>query len=737
MGDIDVPGVLDVGFVRSHVAHGRIYAIDTDDACTTRGVVAVFTGVDLDLPLLPSNLMFTPAAPGMDRSPLAIEEVRYAGEPIALVIAESAVAVADGVSGVFVDIEPLDLVLDPLDALKPNAPLAGDGESNLVFEMSSGSTEPMAEWPVEVSVELCNDRLIAAPMEPLGIIVLPGDDGQLDIWCSHQNPHGLRRQLATMFGIDQELLRVRVPDVGGAFGLKGTLYAEYLVVVAAARQMGRPLRWLQGRRENFAAGGHGRSQVTSVTLGGHADGRICAARVEIVADVGAYPHSGSFIPRSTHQMASGPYAIADFAVTTKVVVTNRAPTSPYRGAGRPEATYAIERAVDRFAVAAGLDPIEVRRINLISADAFPYETVTGARYDSGDYLQALSTALDTADIGAIRAEQVRRRETGESPLGLGVSMYVDRAGGGNPNLPGYARIEIDDEGTVLLRTGTTDSGQGHRTVWSQVAADAFGIAPADIVVIAGDTARVSEGYGTFGSRSAQTTAPPVHRCAAELCRITVALAAEMLEAAPGDIEIEHGRVQVKGDPATSMSLAKIAVYAAETNTKLVVEEVFSPGVQTFPFGAYVAAAEVDVETGSVHLLRFVAVDDCGTVLNPMITEGQVQGALAQGIGQALHELVAYDDDGQLLTSSFMDYAIPTATDMPELVLRRQVTPSPANPLGVKGIGEAGAIGAPPAIVNAVVDALAPWGVTDLQMPLRPHVVWEALRRARATQGGIT
>ncbi|MFQ5968637.1 MAG: xanthine dehydrogenase family protein molybdopterin-binding subunit, partial [Acidimicrobiia bacterium] len=564
------------------------------------------------------------------------------------------------------------------------------------------------------------------PIEGLAILCEP-EDGALKITCSHQAPHRLKDQLETMLGI--EGVRVVVPDVGGAFGLKGMFFPEYLITAAASRSIGRPVMWVERRREHFLSGTHGRGQFHRVELAGDETGRIRRAKVEILGDAGAYPHNGALIPTLSHLTVSGLYDIEDVRVEITTVVTNRAPTGSYRGAGRPEAAFSIERAVDAFARAAGIDPAVVRARNFIGKDQLPYEAPSGVLYDSGDYAAALARALELVGESEVRREQRERLERGANPIGLGIGAFIERAGG--PVDSGeYAKVSLLESGSISVRTGSTSSGQGHETVWAQVVADVFSVDLAQIEVVAGDTAEVSDGFGTFGSRSAQAGASAAWRMAVEVRDQARDTASEMLEVAPTDLILSAGQFSVSGVPGSELSLAQVAAYARDNHIDLSSEEMFVPGKQTFPYGAHVAVVEIELETGTPKLLRFIAVDDCGNVLNPMIVEGQVHGSLTQGLGQALLEGIEYSDDGQLSTASLLDYKLPAAADVPPFETDRLVSPAPSNPLGVKGTGEAGCIGAPPAVVNAVLDALTPFGVTEIAMPLRPSRIWEAIRQAR-------
>ena len=713
IGDED----LHAHFYRSPVAHGVLIAVDADSARDMPGVDLVQTGAELDLAPIGGGAH---AGEGrFERPLLATGKVRYVGEPIALVLAGTKAQSADAAAAIWAEIEPLETVTDPLRAADAAA-IFDDG--NVAFRATAGSDLSDSRYPVVATVDLRNQRLAPAPIEGLAIRAEPTEDGGLVVHCGHQAPHRLRSQLASQLGVGPDRIRVVVPDVGGAFGMKGMFFPEYVLVAAAAMRLGRAVVWVEERREHFQSGTHGRGQTHTVTLEGDPDGRIRRARIEIVADLGAYPHTGSHIPHLSTFVAQGLYDIDEVSVDLTGVVTNLAPTGSYRGAGRPEAAFAIERAVDEFARVLGVDPERVRRANFVKPDQLPYANQTGARYDSGDYGRALDIALGMADIDSARAEQVQRRRDGRDPIGVGIGAFVERAGGAT-GTGEYGHVRIGDDGAVEVMTGSTSAGQGHETVWAQIVAPSFGIAPEDIVVLAGDTGQVAEGVGTFASRSAQLTGSALARTSEIVVREMKERAGSLLEASVEDLVMADGRVHVAGDPRSGVPFSDLAGIESS--------EMFIPDGQAFPFGAHVAVVEVSLETGEVEILRYVAVDDCGNVLNPMIVRGQVVGSLAQGYGQAVLEGIEYSESGDPITASFMDYLIPAAMDTPTFTLGRTYSPAPSNPLGVKGTGEAGCIGAPPAIVNAAIDALRHYGVSDLQMPLRPHRVWEAIRRASA------
>jgi aerobic carbon-monoxide dehydrogenase large subunit len=691
------------------------------------GVVGVWAADDLDLPDIPPNPSDGPTSRNMSRPLLARDTVRYVGEPIAVVVASSARLAEDAAEKVWVELEDLPAVVTAESALNGTVTLFSGATSNIVSHSILEYGEESSLTPqVSVTVEVNSPRLAPVPIEPLAIVVSPHGDG-IRAWCGHQAPHRLRDQLARFLTIPRERVRVTVPDVGGAFGMKGMLYPEYLVVAKLAMETDSRVAWIQTRREQFTGGTHGRSQHHRVTLEGDTRGRVSRARIEILADTGAYPHNGSLIPMFTRLVAPGLYDIPRLVVETTTVVTNRAPTGSYRGAGRPEAALAIERAMDAFARAAGIDPFQTRMVNLIEPSQLPHQTGTGALYDSGDYPAVLRAAMDLLDLPYWREEQARRLGTDENLIGIGVGAFVERAGGAAESGE-YARVEISPEDhSIIIRTGSTDSGQGHSTVWSRLASDLFGVD--DVVVIAGDTEDVAQGVGSFASRSAQIGASAVIRVAGAVLDLARTRAATRLEASVADLVYEAGVFSVVGSPDVGVSLWDLA-----EGDDLAAEEMYSPGAQTFPYGAHAAVVEVAPDTGEVVVLQIIAVDDCGTVLDPMIVEGQLHGSLAQGLGQALFEEVRYDANGQLLTGTLVDYLLPTALEIPPIVSGRLQNPAPSNPLGVKGAGEAGCIGLPPAILNAVIDALAPLGVSDLQLPLTPARVWASVQTARILAG---
>ena len=732
VADLAPPGTVHLAFVRSTEAHARITAIDTADAQRSE-VVGVFVAGDLSLGDIPGDSIAA-AAPEFARPHLAVEKVRYVGEPVAVVAATSAAAAVDAADLVWVDYQPLPAVTDPRHSLEDEVLIHETAGTNVVHRTDLEVGELRDDFEIMSEIAVTNQRLAPNPIEPLVILAVPEVDGRLTVYISHQRPHGVQARLSQLIPIDRSKLHVVVPDVGGAFGMKGMTYPEHTVTAAIALRLGQPVMWAERRREHLSGGTHGRGSVHTVKLMGTRNGRIQRAEIDILADVGAYPHNGTGIPNFSRLVASGLYDIESVSVRTTAVVTNAAPTGSYRGAGRPEAAYAIERAVDAFARAADLDPVEVRLANFIPSDALPHRTPTGALYDSGDYAQALRRAVDLVELDHLRTEQKERLAERRNPIGVGFGAFVERAGGA-VDAGEYGRVEIDRDGSIVVRTGSASSGQGHETAWAQLAAAALEASPEDVRYVAGDTDEVAQGTGTFASRSAQIGGAAIWRAAHVVKEKAIEFVANLMESAPADVLLSEGAFSIAGVPGTEMAWSEVAAAAEARGVDLAAEEWFVPGAQTFPYGVHVAVVEVDLDTGEVRLDRIVAVDDCGNVLNPMIVEGQLHGSLLQGIGQALYEGVQYSPEGQLLTSTLIDYAIPRATDAPPITSERLVHPAPSNPLGAKGTGEAGCIGAPPAIVNAVLDALAPYGVTDLQMPLQPATVWTALWESRARMAG--
>lgn len=718
VADIAVPGCLEAVFVRSFEAHGVLNGVDVSAAQGLERVAGAFSATEL--PDLPE----TPAPPNaevpaeMAWPALALERVRYAGQPVAVVLAADRYAAEDGAELVLVDIDPLEAVIDPVSASKDELMLF-EPRSNVVSVREFGSPvdDIMDAAPVIVETIIRNERLCPTSIETRGIVVVPDDDG-ITVHVSHQAPQRLRGSLARALGMDAEHVRVIVPHVGGAFGAKSQTYPEYIVVAHLARELGRPVRWIEDRREAFSGATHGRGQTQRLRLAADEDGNLLALEALIDADIGAYPHTGELIVSNTGWMLSGPYAIPHLHVRVRAVVTNTTPTAAYRGAGRPEATYVLERAIDRLAHRLGADPADLRLRNFIDKSAFPYESATGAVYDSGDHGAALRLALERTGYGEVRAEQRRRRAVGANKLlGIGMGSYIERSGGQEGSTE-FGSVGVDADGTVVARSGATPQGQGHATAFAQVVASALDVDMKRVRVIQGDTDQVPLGVGTFGSRSMQVGGSSLHQAAHGLLDQARARASAHLEVSEADLRYADGRFTVAGTNR-SVTLGELAEEGS-----LEAQAEFGSR-QAFPFGTYVAIVEIDSDSGDISLDKLVAVDDCGTVINPKLVEGQVVGSIMQGIGQALYEEVVFDEYGQPLMSSLMDYSLPTVAELPELVLDHTVTPNPNVPLGNKGAGEAGCIGTPPAIVNAIVDALE--GRDEgIDLPVTPEKVWRAL-----------
>lgn len=736
--DLDDPrlqGAVHATFVRSTVAHGRIESIDVSEALSMPGVVAVVTAADLpDEMVLPGMVpLFHPSI--LNRPLLARDKVRFAGEPVALVLTERPEQGEDAAEAVFVDIEPLAAVVDVEDAVRDEVLVHEDAGSNVAVDFAAmgmmtgiSGDDFFADCEVVVSERLVNNKVAAASLEVRSAATAWEDDGRLVFWFSNQNPHAAKGALAGLYGLEADQVHVVVPDVGGGFGAKIQIYPEEALLPWAARHVGRPVRWFESRTENLLAMGPGRAQVQRITIGGDRDGTVKAYRIDVLADAGAYGRMGAFLPFFTAQMASGTYAIERIETNARTVVTNTTPTEAYRGAGRPEATAAIERAMDLFAAEIGADPVEVRRRNLIDADAFPYTTAVGTAYDSGAYEAALDRALEAADIDALRAEQARRRESGDPvQLGIGVSCYVEITAGPAPGGNEFAKVEITPDGGARVYSGSLSHGQSHATTFAMIASDQLGIPIDKIEVVQGDTDQVASGQGTMASRSTQLGGSAVHEASGQVVEAARQIAAELLEADPADVVLDRdaGVFHVAGAPAVTKSWAEVAAAA---DGGLVADTDFNANC-SYPFGAHVVVVEVDTETGAVRVRRVVTCDDAGTIINPMIVEGQRHGGIAQGLAQALMEEVRYDEDGNLVTSNFADYAFISSAELPSFELVPMETPTPNNPLGAKGIGESGAIGSTPALQSAVVDALSHLGVRHIDIPTTPEKVWRAIAEA--------
>ncbi len=757
--DLAVPGALHVKLLRSSVAHARISSIDTSAAAAMPGVVAVHTGADLRdewANPLPCAWPVTDDMKNPEHWPIAIDEVGYVGDAVAVVVAESKQAARDALEAIVVEYDALPAVLDLETAAADKNLVHAELGTNESYTWSlipdpAAVDAAFANAAHVVSERYLQQRLIPMAMEPRGVVVLPEPfGGNITVYSSTQIPHILKVMLGITLGVPEQTIRVIAPAVGGGFGSKLNVYSEEVLCVALARRLGRPVRWTEERSENAQATIHGRGQIQDIELAADATGKVAAVRVHLVADMGAYlqlvtpgiPLLGAFLYH-------GVYDVGAYSFTCKGVFTNRTPTDAYRGAGRPEATYAIERAMDALAAKIGVDPVEIRRRNYIKSDQFPYDSPAGLVFDSGNYDGALDEALRLASYDALRADQAARRARGDSvQLGIGLCTYVEMCGLApsrvlaslNYSAGGWesASVRVLPTGKVQVVTGTAPHGQGHETSWSMIVADRLGVPAEDVDVLHSDTAISPHGLDTYGSRSLSVGGTAVYLACEKVVEKARVIVAHQLEAAEGDLEFVEGEFRVRGTPARAMSIQAVAFEAFTAHDlpdgmepNLDGDITWDPPNFTFPFGVHIAVVEIDEETGRVELVRYVAVDDCGNQVNPLIVEGQVHGGVVQGVAQALWEEAVYDAAGNLLTSSLLDYLVPSAADVPSIELGHTVTPSPTNPMGVKGIGEAGTIAATPTVMNAVVDALSPYGITDIDMPATPQRVWEAITAAKA------
>jgi carbon-monoxide dehydrogenase large subunit len=726
VGDLRLDGTARVAFVRSTMAHAILTAVDTSAAAGMPGVLAVVTAADI------AHLPKSPAPYGVVSEPflrplLATDRVRFVGEAIVAVIAETLQQAVDACAEVVVDYEPLPVVVDPRDAARDENTLFEAG-TNVCFAMPNLMTADFSGCEVVVEHEVLNQRVAVAPMEPRAYAA-EWRDGRLIVHASCQGAHQVRGEYEKVYSLPPEQVRVITPDVGGGFGAKGFPHTEELILGELARVVGRPVLYTETRTENMTGMVHGRGQVQTVRIGGSRDGTITAYSVDLLQDAGAYPGIGAVLPGAGFLMLTGTYGITNVGFNARSVVTNTTPVGAFRGAGRPEATAAIERAVDLFAAEIGMDPAEVRRRNLLPPFAEGHTTITGTTYDSGRYGDALEACLLAAGYDELREEQRVRRERGDRlQLGIGVSTYVEvtAMGGGPDGITEFGAVELQADGSVLAKTGSTPHGQGHVTTWAMLISDELGVPMDRITVVFGDTDVIPHSNVTGGSRSVQIAGSAMVDASQRLVELARTFAADLLEANADDIvhDRDSGQFHVAGTPSRAVSWADLG--AAPGGDALAAISQFAQSAASFPFGSHVAVVELDVETGHVTLVRHVAVDDCGVVVNPLLCDGQVHGGLAQGAAQALLEEVRYDEDGNPLTANFADYGIISMTELPSFERNEMQTRSPLNPLGAKGIGEAGTIGATPAVHSAVVDALAPYGVRHVDMPCTPEKVWRAM-----------
>ncbi|MEJ2861973.1 xanthine dehydrogenase family protein molybdopterin-binding subunit [Actinomycetospora flava] len=739
-GDLPVEGALHAVFVRSPIAHGTITSIDAAEARSMPGVVAVYVDGELNVNDRPGLPGVVPDA--MNRPALARGKVRFVGDIVAVVVAETAGQALDASETVFADIEPLPAVTDIEAALADDAPkLFDDLGSNLVAGDGTGPVEGIFDSAdTVVKHTFYNQKLAGVPMEPNACVAIPGEAEKIKMYVSSQGPHGARDALAGDLGVDGANVHVIAPRVGGGFGPKMHAYQEWGIVGAAARALGKPVRWTETRSENMLSMVHGRAQVQYVEMGVKKDGMIVGLRATAIGDAGAYPVLGTILPSLTQLMAQGVYDIPAIDFTWKAVATNTTQIGAYRGAGRPEATQMLERIIDIAADEIGVDPLEMRRKNFLAPDKFPMTSITGAQYDNAEHAKALDAAKQAAGYDALLAEQQKLRSEGSrKAMGIGVASYVEVTAPLGLDVE-FGSAQAHPDGTFTVKAGTSAHGQGHETAFTHIASQILDVPMEKVRLVQSDTELVARGAGTAGSRSLQTGGSAIWTASEQLVSRAREIAAHMLEASPDDIEHVSGGFGVKGIADTQVSWAQVAT-ASEDGTgydpgvggKQLLEELdFTQGQSSFPFGSHISVVDVDLDTGMVKLRRHIAVDDCGRILNPMLVTGQQHGGIAQGISQALYERVTYDEDGNPTSGNLASYVIPSAADLISYEATNTETPTPLNPLGAKGIGESGTIGSTPAVHNAVVDALSHLGVKHVDMPLTPETVWRAIQ---GVQGG--
>ncbi len=766
IADIELPGMLHAAILRSPFAHAKISSINTEQAKQLPGVVAVFTGADFqEIPALPcawqaggvKNNVNTPRV-------LEIDQVRHTGAGIAVVVAQDRYTAEDALALIQVEYEPLPVIVDAEKATQAGAPqLYENAPNNVAFDWScgdeAGTDQALQAAEVVVKQRLLNQRLIPTPIEPRGAVGhYSAATEEYTLWLTSQAPHVHRLVMAAfVLGIPEHKIRCISPQIGGGFGAKIFMYPEYPLVLALSKKLSQPVKWIETRRENYVATTHGRDHITDITVGAKRDGTITAFKVHTYANLGAALSTAApGVPTTLYgRLLSGPYKFPHIYCNVQGVYTNTAMVDAYRGAGRPEATYAVERTVDLVAHELNMDPAEIRRKNFIPPDAFPYapadDLMAGLKYDSGNYAPALDKALEMVNYQELRQEQAQARQKGKY-IGIGFSSYIEACGlapsawigvggqGWGAGLWESANVRMHLTGKVVVTTGSQSHGQGHETTLAQLVADELGIAVDDVIVQHSDTLGTPFGYGTYGSRSAAVGGAAVYRSVQRIKEKAKRLAAHMLEANPEDLVYQDGKVFVRGVPAKTKSIQELAAavalgYSLPEGMEPFFDETayFDPPNCTYPFGTHICVVEVDANTGKTKIIRYVAVDDVGNVINPMIVDGQIHGGIAQGAAQALYEGAVYDDNGQLLSGSLMDYAVPTAAMLPSYETARTVTPTPTNPMGIKGVGETGTIASTPAVANAVLDALKPFGVTHLDMPLTAEKVWRAMQSK--TNGG--
>ena len=725
--DVELPGALFLTYVRSPVAHAVIGTIECDDALALPGVVAIFTGADVAAGIGRAGHVNPLFHEAMRRPFVADERVHYVGQPVVAIVAESRAVGMDAADLVFVDYDTLPVVIDPEESRRDEVLLHPGAGTNVVHRVATPTPADFDGCEVVVEARIVNQRLTAAPIEARSGAAYWTDDGRLVHYAACQGPHLTRDSLAAAYGLEKSQVRVITPDVGGGFGAKSRTYPEELALGFYARAVGRPVRWTETRSENMMAMPHGRSQVQRARIGGTRDGHVTAYQLDVVQDAGAFPLTGAILHTMTMRMATGCYHIPNVGFSGESVVTNTSSITAYRGAGRPEAAVAIERMIDLFANEIGMDPADVRRRNLVPKFLEPYTTGIGTAYDVGDYPEALERVLVAAGYDDLRNEQARRRAAGEPvELGIGIAVYVEVTAGG-PQTE-FGAVEVGDDGRLTVRSGSTPFGQGHDTTWAMIVADRTGVPMEHITVIHGDTDQVRSGGLTVGSRSVQMGGSAIATATDALIEQARERAAGLLEAAVDDIvlDVDVGRFHVAGTPARDLGWGDLG---ANGDNPLAADTDFESNGGTFPFGAHIAVVEVDTETGDARLIRHIAVDDAGTLINPLLAEGQVHGGIAQGVAQALLEHIHYDPDGQPKTTNFADYLVVSAAELPSFEVSHMETPTWMNPLGAKGVGESGTIGAIPSVYNAVVDAVSARGVRHMETPLTPERIWRALDAA--------
>jgi carbon-monoxide dehydrogenase large subunit len=768
--NIQLPGMLHLAMVRSPMAHAKITRVDVSGALDRPGVLAAFSGKDLadQLGTLPCAWPVTADMVHPDHRPLAVDEVRHVGEAVAVIVARDRYAAADAIEAVRVDYDPLPVVTDMEEALKDEVLVHSGKGTNKSFlwpfdggDYDAARARAEAEDGIVLKRRYIQQRLIPNAMEPRAVVVEPLTEGdEYTVYSATQIPHILRVMLSLVTGVPEHRLRVVAPDVGGGFGSKLNVYAEEVIALVLARKLGRPVKWTESRSEGYQATIHGRDQIQDIEIAATRDGKVLGLSVDLKADMGAYlqlvtpgvPVLGAFMYNAIYKMDG-------YRFRCTGVFTNKTPTDAYRGAGRPEATYAIERIMTDLAYELGIEPMELRRKNWIKHEEFPYTTISGLTYDSGNYEAATARAMELFRYDELRSEQQKRRESNDPvQLGIGISTFTEMCGLAPSRVLGSlsygaggweaASIRMLPTGKVEVVTGTTPHGQGHVTSWSQIAGDALGVPFEDVSVIAGDTQSSPQGMDTYGSRSLVVGGVAVHLAAQKVVDKARKVAAHLLEAAEGDVEFFGGTFSVKGSPDAKTTIQEVALatFAAHNlpegmEPTINAEAVLDPENFSFPHGTHLCAVEVDTETGHTKIRSYVCVDDVGKVINPLIVEGQVHGGVAQGIAQALYEEAVYDADGNLVTGTMVDYLVPSAADLPDFVTDRTETASTGNPLGVKGVGEAGTIASTPAVVGAIVDAVHHLGVDDIRMPCTPERVWRAINERsdggdRAPEGTI-